>query len=402
VELEQQKKYDEAVKWYARAAEQGDGLSQLNLAQMYEKGMGVKQDVVQAKKWYRKNMETGSGESLYRLASLSDKTGEYPEAVKLYRKAVKQDDYRAMVDLGEMLEQGRGVEKDVAQAVQLYEQAADRSRWAQFKLGAMYLQGQGVPKSEARALQWWQKSADGGNAKAQNNLGVMYDRGIAVQRDYRKALDWYLLAQGRGGVQAKGNLEDFFEAGRGAPADPAAAASWYRTGAEAGVASAQYKLGMFYAKGSGVARNELEAVTWLTRALDQGYAKAAPELGEVNFTLGQRYENEAGEQNRQTALQYYSQAGVLGNKRAVDQLVKLQERSGKAGDAAKLREFFAQVPPMREAPKLPVGFNLDAGKDEQREIQIRSAGTGVAASNAQAADAWEVIFWIPPKPKARD
>jgi TPR repeat protein len=287
----------------------------------------------------------------------------------------------------------------VAQAAHLYEQAADRSKWAQFKLGAMYLQGQGVPKSEARALQWWQKSADGGYGKAQNNLGVMYDRGIAVQRDYRKALDWYLLAQGRGGVQAKGNLEDFFEAGRGAPAEPAAAVAWYRAGAEAEAASAQYKLGVLYARGRGVARNELEAVTWLTRALDQGYAKAAPELGEAYFTLGQRYENETGEQNRQTALQYYSQAGALGNKRAVDRLVKLQERSGKGGDSAKLREFFAPVPPIREAPKLPVGFNLDAGKDEQREIQIRSAGTGVAASNAQSADAWDVIFWIPPQPK---
>ncbi len=399
-EFEQQKKYDEALKWYLRAAEQGYGLSEMNLAQMYEKGIGVKQDFTEAKKWYRKVVERGGGEALFRLASLSEKTGDYPEALKLYRRGVRQDDYRSMVALGEMLEQGRGVTKDVAQAVQLYERAADRSKWAQFKLGILYSQGQGVPKNEAKALQWWQKSADGGNGKAQNNLGFMYDRGIAVQRDYRKALDWYLLAQSGNVPQAQGNLEDFFEQGRGAPTEPSNATAWYRTGAEAGVASAQYKLGMFYVKGHGVARDELEAVKWLTRALDQGYVKAAPELAELYFVLGQRYENGEGvAQNRQTALQYYSQSGLLGNKRAVDYLVKMQERGGDRDGAAKLREFLAQAPGIREAPRLPLGFNLDPGKDEQREMQIRAAGTGQAASAAMAADAFEVIFWIPPTQK---
>ena len=398
-QFEQQKKYDEAIKWYTRAAEQGYGMSEMNLAQMYEKGTGVKQDFGEAKKWYRKSMESGGGESLYRLASLSDKTQDYPEALKLYRRGVKQDDYRAMVDLGEMLEQGRGGKKDAAQAVQLYEQAADRSRWAQFKLGIMYSQGQGVPTNEAKALQWWQKSADGGNGKAQNNLGVMYDRGLAVQRDYKKALDWYLLALSRGVPQAKGNLEDFFEGGRGAPTAPSSAAAWYRTGAEAGIASAQYKLGTFHAKGHGVARDDLEAAKWLSAALDQGYAKAATELADVFFVLAQR--NEKGEgvpQNQQAALQFYSQAAMLGNKRAVEHLVALNEKAGDRDTASKVREFFARPPEIRAAPQFPVGFNLDPGKDEQREMQIRVAGTAQASSAAMAADSFEVIFWIPPQP----
>ena len=399
-EFEQQKKYDEALKWYRRAAEQGYGLSEMNLAQMYEKGIGDKQDFTEAKKWYRKVVERGGGEALFRLASLCEKTGDFPEALKLYRRGVKQDDYRAMVALGEMLEQGRGVTKDVAQAVKLYEQAAERSQWAQFKLAILYWKGKGLAKDEQKALQWWQKSADGGNGKAQNNLGFMYDRGIAVQRDYRKALDWYLLALSRNVPQAKANLEDFFEEGRGSPAEPSIAVAWYRSGAEAGVASAQYKLGVFYAKGHGVARDELEAVKWLTRALDQGYAKAAPELADANLVLGQRYEKGEGVvQNRQTAQQFYSQAAMLGNKRALDRLVEMSEKAGDRDSAAKLREFLAQAPGIRAAEKLPVGFNLDAGKDEQREMQIRAAGTGQAASAAMAADAFEVIFWIPPPQK---
>jgi TPR repeat protein len=401
-QFERQKNYDEAIKWYTRAAGQGSSISQMNLAQMYEKGMGVKQDFQQAKTWYRKAMESGSGEALYRLAALNDKTGDDAEALKLYRRGVQHEDYRAMVDLGEKYEQGRGVKKDEVQAVRLYEQAGERSKWAQFKLGILYMQGKGVPKDEAKALQWWQKSADGGNAKAQNNLGFMYDRGIAVQRDYKKALDWYLLAQGRGVPQARANLEDFFEEGRGAPAEPASAAAWYRTGAQAGVASAQYRLGTFYAKGRGVARDELEAAKWLQKAAEQGYAKAIPELAEIYFVLGTRHEKGEGvAQNQQTATQFYAQAASLGNRRALDRLVEIRERAGDRDGAAKLREFFAHAPApeIREREKLPVGFNLDPGKDEQREMQIRVAGTGQMESAAVSGDAFTVIVWIPPQPK---
>ena len=43
--------YQEAVKWYRLAAEQGDDGSQFNLGSMYLKGEGVPQDLVQAHKW---------------------------------------------------------------------------------------------------------------------------------------------------------------------------------------------------------------------------------------------------------------------------------------------------------------------------------------------------------------
>ena len=42
----------EAVRWYRRAAEQGDADAQVNLGFMYDEGRGVPQDDVQAHKWY--------------------------------------------------------------------------------------------------------------------------------------------------------------------------------------------------------------------------------------------------------------------------------------------------------------------------------------------------------------
>ena len=42
----------EAVKWYRKAAEQGDAEAQYNLGVMYDKGEGVPKNNVEAYKWF--------------------------------------------------------------------------------------------------------------------------------------------------------------------------------------------------------------------------------------------------------------------------------------------------------------------------------------------------------------
>ena len=49
-----QKDYAQAVKWYRKAAEQGDAMAQGSLGFMYENGRGVQKDKKEAAKWYRK------------------------------------------------------------------------------------------------------------------------------------------------------------------------------------------------------------------------------------------------------------------------------------------------------------------------------------------------------------
>ena len=51
--------YTEAVKWYRKAADQGNAKAQHNLGVMYYNGMGVAQDYTEAVKWYRKAAEIG-------------------------------------------------------------------------------------------------------------------------------------------------------------------------------------------------------------------------------------------------------------------------------------------------------------------------------------------------------
>lgn len=53
------KDYAEALKWYRKAAEQGDALAQTQLGLMYIKGMGAPKDEAQAMAWLRKAAEQG-------------------------------------------------------------------------------------------------------------------------------------------------------------------------------------------------------------------------------------------------------------------------------------------------------------------------------------------------------
>ena len=59
--------YKQAVKWYTKAAEQGNADAQFNLANMYFNGQGVPQDYKQAVKWYTKAAEQGDADAQYNL-----------------------------------------------------------------------------------------------------------------------------------------------------------------------------------------------------------------------------------------------------------------------------------------------------------------------------------------------
>ena len=59
--------YAEAVKWWRKAAEQGNEGTQIRLALMFRHGWGVSKNVAEAVKWYRKAAEQGNADAQYWL-----------------------------------------------------------------------------------------------------------------------------------------------------------------------------------------------------------------------------------------------------------------------------------------------------------------------------------------------
>jgi hypothetical protein len=124
--------YAAALKQFRPLAAGGDVAAQVNLGNLYLKGLGVKQD--------------------------------YAEALRWFRLAGDQAEPMAWTKLGIMYFYGFGVEKDSAEAANWFRKAAERGdTGAQTVLASLYAQGDGVARDNLMAYYWYSLAAEKGN-----------------------------------------------------------------------------------------------------------------------------------------------------------------------------------------------------------------------------------------------
>ena len=80
--------YEAAIAWYRRAAEQGNTRAQFNLGTMYEMGLGVAPDKVEALNWYRRAWGMSEDELMFSSAA----TREQDELREELSRAVEEKD----------------------------------------------------------------------------------------------------------------------------------------------------------------------------------------------------------------------------------------------------------------------------------------------------------------------
>jgi len=101
-------------------AEQGDAKAQSNLGILYMRGRGVVQDYNQAAKWYSKAAAQGDAAAQDNLGTLYLNGQGVPRstetAVSWFRKAAEQGDESAQYDLAQILLGGQGVSANQAEA----------------------------------------------------------------------------------------------------------------------------------------------------------------------------------------------------------------------------------------------------------------------------------------------
>ena len=112
--------YQEAMRWFRKAADQGLAMAQGNMGVIYAKGQGVAQDYQEAMRWFRKAADQGLAEGQYYLGCMySDGQGvaqDDQEALKWLRKASNQGFAAAQYGLGCMYSVGQGVTMDCTEA----------------------------------------------------------------------------------------------------------------------------------------------------------------------------------------------------------------------------------------------------------------------------------------------
>jgi hypothetical protein len=82
---------------------------------------------------------------------------------------------------------------------------------AQYYVGNAYEEGRGTQKDLAQAFVWYSKAAQQNQPEAQYKLGYFYEHGLGVKQDMNKAMSWYKLATktSHGTVRARLNKEAF-------------------------------------------------------------------------------------------------------------------------------------------------------------------------------------------------
>ena len=164
----------EAVKWFRKAAEQGDADAQYNLGVMYANGEGVLKDEAEAV------------------------PGWLPSrCIRLVSVAIPDEGL---------------TDAELENLIAEMERSGPRQGHAsaQFNLGVMHAAGEGVLKDEAEAVRWYRLAADQGLASAQLNLGVMYATGKGVLKDSVLAHMWSNIAGANGNASAR-KLRDSLE-----------------------------------------------------------------------------------------------------------------------------------------------------------------------------------------------
>lgn len=230
--------FEEAVKWYRKAAELGHPEAMRRLGVCYALGQGVSQQHEEAVTWYRRAVDLGDAKAMYNLglcyANGMGVALSHEEAVIWYRRAADKGNAIAMWNLGLCYENGWGVTKSWEEAATWYRQAAEEGNAsAMFKLGYCYAKGNGVSQSDEEAVKWYRLSADKGNASAMCNLGYCYEKGTGVSKSWKEAIEWYRRGAENGNVTAMRNLGNCYTYGWGITKDKKQADYWNNKAKEA-------------------------------------------------------------------------------------------------------------------------------------------------------------------------
>lgn len=148
-------------------------------------------------------------------------------------------------------------------------------------LGQMYENGWGVNKDTEKAKRYYTQGANVGHLDSVNSLRALKNK------EYQVELKTVQPAAESGDAHAMNRMGVMNEFGYGLKRNPAEAFRWYQKAAEAGLVAGVHNIGRAYNFGTGVEQNFAEAERWYREAAKKGHTDAM-------FFLGTLYSNEHG------------------------------------------------------------------------------------------------------------
>lgn len=224
-------RYQTALELAKVAADKGEPQAATLIGRLYQEGLGVPRDDIQAAQWYRRGAEQG--------------------------------DINAMFAFGVMLADGGALKKDRAGAAQMFEGAAAKGHVvANYNIAMLFLLGDGKPQNPRRALAHLTYAADKGLPQAQYDLATLYATGTGTDANAFDAARWFERAATAGVPEAQLDFGVILFQGKGVPVDEKRGAEMFRLAAEKGNTVAQNRFARCNHHGRGVPVKPIEAAKW--------------------------------------------------------------------------------------------------------------------------------------------
>src|SRR3954467_6334063 len=162
----------EAVAAWRKAADKGSSSAMVELGVAYGTGTGVARDEAQARKLFERAAEAGNPRGVSNLAALggAGAAADPARSRELLGRAAETN-AEAQYQLGMMLADGSGGQKDEAAARAMFEKAAAQNHpGALERMGAFSAEGRGGPKDASAAKAYYERAAALGDADAKQAL----------------------------------------------------------------------------------------------------------------------------------------------------------------------------------------------------------------------------------------
>jgi len=160
---------------------------------------------------------------------------------------------------------------------------------AQALFAQMLIEGKGIERDPAEALHWYSLAANSGHALAMNMLGRCHELGTGTPIDFERAAAWYRKAAKKGLDWGMYNYAHLLATGRGVKPDRAQAFAWYRRAADLGHAKSMNFVGRYYEEGWETEADAAVAFDWYRRSAEGGdfrgqasYAAALTSVGRID------------------------------------------------------------------------------------------------------------------------
>lgn len=286
----------------------------------------------------------GSVDALYYIAEMYNNGMYVPEDMTKYmtylQQAVDLGSVDALADLGALNLYGSRraiVPKDEAKGMRMLSTAAENGNTrAMVYLGHCYRDGLGGSVRDGnRAYSYYNKAAEGGNPQGYVEMAKCHITGIGADEDPDKAFVYLVKAENEGCSDASRMLGNMYFHGEGRAPNDSIARVYYLTAIEDGNVEAMADLAWMYLKGGA-------GVRMFSQAFDLFGKASSEDVPGAIEGLGMCYENGYGTPlDMHMAVSCYKRAAATGSNRSLYHLYRVYRNGGESlpQDFAKARSY---------------------------------------------------------------